>query len=113
MELDILKLHCTGISKMAFHKYKYLIYKIVVAHEGDGGSNCKLSVVQRALKSPEKAIDRLKELFNLAYKYPNEVMIVKLESKLLYNTKNNGTFGWDRSLITAMLHSLIVELKGD
>lgn len=40
-------------------------------------------------------------------------MIVKLESKLLCNTKTNGTCDWDRSLITKMLHSLLVELKGD
>ncbi|CAK58203.1 unnamed protein product (macronuclear) [Paramecium tetraurelia] len=89
------------------------IPQIVVAHEGDGGTNCKLSLVQRALSNPEKAVDRLKELFDLAIKYPNEVMIVKLESKLFCNTQTNGTQGWDRSLITKMLHSLLVELKGE
>lgn len=40
-------------------------------------------------------------------------MILKLESKLLCNSKNNGTEGWDPMLITAMLHSLLCELRAD
>ncbi|CAD8121806.1 unnamed protein product [Paramecium sonneborni] len=75
--------------------------------------SCWISVFQRGLKNPEKAIDRLKELFDLAQKYPNEIMIVKFETYLLCNTETNGTKGWSSQQVTTMLHNLLVALKAD
>jgi hypothetical protein len=40
-------------------------------------------------------------------------MILKLESKLLCNSKNNGTEGWDPMLVATMLYSLLCELRAD
>lgn len=62
-------------------------------------------------KKPEKAVDRLKELVDLAFKYPDEVIIMKLESKLLENSKENGTLGWSQDEVAKKLHNLLVEIK--
>ncbi|CAD8104838.1 unnamed protein product [Paramecium sonneborni] len=87
--------------------------EIVVAHESDGGSNCKLTILQRALKKPEKASLRLKEIVDLSFQHPNEIIILKIESKLLYNSKRNGTKEWDSRLVSVMLHSLLKEIRAD
>lgn len=86
---------------------------IAVAHEPDGRSNCKLTVLQRGLKNPEKANLRLKEIIDLSFKYPNEIMILKIESKLMCKSKRNGTKNWDPMLISIMLHNLLVQIRAD
>lgn len=40
-------------------------------------------------------------------------MVLKLESKLLCNSKNNGTEGWDPMLVATLLHSLLAELRAN
>ncbi|CAD8096165.1 unnamed protein product [Paramecium primaurelia] len=85
--------------------------QIVIAHEENGKSNCKLSLAQRLASKPEKAVDRLKELVNLTFKYPDEVIIMKLESKLLERSKDNGTLGWSDIEVAQKLHNLLVDIK--
>ncbi|CAD8198751.1 unnamed protein product [Paramecium octaurelia] len=87
--------------------------EIVVAHESDGKSNCQLTLVQRALKKPESAHLRLKEIVDLSFQYPEEIIILKIESKLLCNSQKNGTEHFDASLASIILHSLLVDLKAD
>ncbi|CAD8090928.1 unnamed protein product [Paramecium primaurelia] len=87
--------------------------EIAVAHEPDGRTNCKLTVMQRGFKKPEKANIRLKEIVDLSFQYPYEIIILKIESKLLCKSKRNGTKFWDPQLMSIMLHSLLVQIRAD
>ncbi|CAD8119526.1 unnamed protein product [Paramecium sonneborni] len=87
--------------------------QIMAAHEPNGGSNCKLSIVQRGLKKPEKASIYIKEIVDLSFQHPNEIIVLKIESKLMYNSKKNGTKGWDPLLIAIFLNNLLKETRAD
>ncbi|CAD8203330.1 unnamed protein product [Paramecium octaurelia] len=87
--------------------------EISVAHEPDGRSNCKLTVLQRGFKKPEKASVRLKEIVDLSFKNPYEIIILKIESKLMCKSKRNGTKFWDPLLVSIMLHNLFVQIRAD
>ncbi|CAD8197874.1 unnamed protein product [Paramecium pentaurelia] len=87
--------------------------EIVIAHESDGKSNCQLTLMQRALKKPESAHLRLKEIVDLSFQNPNEIIILKIESKLLCNSQKNGTEHFDPQLTSIILHSLLVDIKAD
>ena len=65
--------------------------------------------VQRGLKSPEAAEIRLQEISDFAYRYPREIVFLKLESYLNCNSSSNGTEKWTEEDIASRFHQLMLK----
>lgn len=65
---------------------------IAIAHEGNGHSNCSVSVLSRGFRAPHRAEVLFSELGVLAATHPKEIIIIMIEDYLYnYTGESNGT----------------------
>ena len=74
----------------------------------DGTLNCRLTIFQRLFRAPQRAAELFTELAKIAIRYPMEVLIIKIEDYIFFDTsKENGTSAYSMQKIAEELDSIL------
>ncbi|KAM3130132.1 hypothetical protein pb186bvf_017735 [Paramecium bursaria] len=81
---------------------------IAIAHEGNGHSNCSVSVLCRGIRAPQRAEVLFSELGVLAATHPKEIMVLMIEDFLYnYTGESNGTQNYTKEKVIDEIDQLL------